>query len=200
VVKPESRQSGTRGKLGMILIGIGSNLAHPPAATPRETVDAALAALRGVGIGVISRSGWYLSEPVPSSDQSWFVNGVAMVASALPPAALLDRLLALERSFGRTRSVANAARTLDLDLLDYDSRLWETPELTLPHPRLHERRFVLQPLCEIAPGWRHPRLGATAAELLHSLPAGEQVVPLGPIRVGGYNRKCNVPSGGSDCD
>jgi 2-amino-4-hydroxy-6-hydroxymethyldihydropteridine diphosphokinase len=167
-----------RGKLGMILIGIGSNLAHAPAATPRETVEAALAALSEVGIGIIERSRWYLSEPVPSSDQPWFVNGVAMLASELAAAALLDQLLALERRFGRTRSVANAARTLDLDLLDYDSQRCETSELTLPHPRLYQRRFVLEPLCEIAPGWRHPRLGATAVELLQRLPAGERVAPL----------------------
>lgn len=159
----------------MILVGIGSNLAHAPAATPRDTAEAALAALAGVGVRIIARSGWYLSAPVPASDQPWFVNGVAMMASDLTPAALLDRLLALEVEFGRTRSVANAARTLDLDLLDHDSRLWETPALTLPHPRLHLRRFVLEPLREIAPGWHHPRLGLTAAELLDRLPPGQEV-------------------------
>jgi 2-amino-4-hydroxy-6-hydroxymethyldihydropteridine diphosphokinase len=163
----------------MILIGIGSNLAHPPAATPRETADAALAALSGLGIRIIARSRWYLSAPMPPSGQPWFVNGVAAAASELAPGALLDRLLELEREFGRTRSVANAARTLDLDLLDYDSRLCETSALTLPHPRLHQRRFVLEPLREIAPDWRHPRLGLTPAELLDRLPPGQQVAALG---------------------
>lgn len=162
----------------MILIGIGSNLAHPPAATSRETAEAVLAALPGIGIRVIACSGWYLSAPVPVSDQPWFVNGVAMVASGLAPAALLDRLLALELEYGRIRSVADAARTLDLDLLDYDSRLCETPSLTLPHPRLHQRRFVLEPLREIAPGWRHPHLGLTAAELLDRLPPGQEIARL----------------------
>jgi 2-amino-4-hydroxy-6-hydroxymethyldihydropteridine diphosphokinase len=162
----------------MILIGIGSNLAHPPAATPRETADAALAALPGLGLRVVARSRWYLSAPVPPSGQPWFVNGVAAAASELAPGALLDWLLELEREFGRIRSVANAARTLDLDLLDYDSHLCETSALTLPHPRLHQRRFVLEPLREIAPEWRHPRLGLTAAELLDRLPPGQQVAAL----------------------
>jgi 2-amino-4-hydroxy-6-hydroxymethyldihydropteridine diphosphokinase len=162
----------------MILVGIGSNLAHPPAATPRETAEAALAALPEIGIRVIARSGWYLSAPVPVSSQPWFVNAVAMVASGLAPAALLDRLLKLEAEFCRSRGVANAARTLDLDLLDHDSRLCETPALTLPHPRLHQRRFVLEPLREIAPGWRHPQLGLTAAELLDRLPPGQEIARL----------------------
>lgn len=163
----------------MILIGIGSNLAHPPAETPLATVAAALAALPGAGIEVRARSGWYSSAPVPLSDQPWFVNGVAMVTSGLPPQALLAALLAVEADFGRIRGEPNAARTLDLDLLDYDSRLYDTPALVLPHPRLHQRRFVLAPLCEIAPQWRHPRLGRSAAELLARLPLEQEVRRIG---------------------
>jgi 2-amino-4-hydroxy-6-hydroxymethyldihydropteridine diphosphokinase len=163
----------------VILIGIGSNLPAPPAETPLETVVAALRALSRRGIRVIAHSGWYLSEPVPASDQPWFVNGVAIVESKLAPPALLDGLLATEAGFGRVRSVQNAPRTLDLDLLDHDSRLYDTATLTLPHPRLHQRRFVLAPLCEIAPDWRHPRLGLTAAELLARLPPGQPVRRVG---------------------
>lgn len=162
----------------MILIGIGSNLAQPPAATPRETAEAAVAALPGIGMRVLALSDWYASEPVPASDQPWFVNGVARVASALEPPALLERMLALEAQLGRIRGAPNAARTLDLDLLDYDSQLLETAPLILPHPRLHLRRFVLEPLREIAPGWRHPRLGRSAAELIDLLPAGQPVIRL----------------------
>ena len=159
----------------MILVGIGSNLAAPPALTPRETAAAALTALPGIGVRVIRCSGWFLSEPLPISDQPWFVNGVAMVASELAPAALLDRLFAVEADFGRIRTAPNAARTLDLDLLDHDCCYCDTATLTLPHPRLHQRRFVLEPLSEIAPDWRHPRLGLTAAELLARLPPGQKV-------------------------
>lgn len=132
-----------------------------------------MADLPGIDVRVLLRSGWYLSEPVPASDQPWFVNGVALVASDLAPEALLDRLLRLETRFGRTRSTPNAARTLDLDLLDYDSRQCELPTLVLPHPRLHRRRFVLEPLREIVPDWRHPRLGLAVAELIDRLPPGQ---------------------------
>lgn len=164
----------------MILIGIGSNLAHPPADTPQETAEAALAALPVAGIAVLARSGWYLSEPIPASDQPWFVNGVAIVASGLKPQDLLDRLLSVETAFGRRRSVPNAARTLDLDLLDYDSQSCDTPTLVLPHPRLDARLFVLAPLSEIAPQWRHPTSGLSAAELIDRLSPGQRIVRLDP--------------------
>jgi 2-amino-4-hydroxy-6-hydroxymethyldihydropteridine diphosphokinase len=160
---------------GMILIGIGSNLPAPGYATPQATAIAGLAVLPTVGARVVATSPWYLSEPVPPSDQPWFVNAVASLASELSPEELLARLLALETRFGRTRSGANAARTLDLDLLDYGGMLRDTPMLTLPHPRLHERRFVLEPVCDIAAQWRHPRLGLTASELLATLPPGQEL-------------------------
>src|SRR5204862_4500120 len=105
--------------------------------------------------------------------QPWFVNAVIAVRTELGPEPLLDRLLAVETRFGRARGEPNAARTLDLDLLDYHGRLCATERLLLPHPRLHERRFVLAPLCEIAPQWRHPRLDLAAEELLARLPAGQ---------------------------
>lgn len=163
----------------MILIGIGSNLAAPHFASPSATARAALARLPSLGIAVAARSQWYLSEPVPPSGQPWYVNGVAIVETRLKPAALLARLLALEAHFARRRSLANAARTLDLDLLDYNGATLSTARLTLPHARLHERRFVLAPLAEIAPGWCHPRLRHSAAALLARLPPGQIVRALG---------------------
>lgn len=162
----------------MILIGIGSNLASREYATSAETAAAAAAELPACGIEVIAHSRWYQSEPVPASDQPWFVNGVAAIATGLEPAALLDRLLALETRFGRVRGVTNADRTLDLDLLDYDGQRLETEALVLPHPRLHRRRFVLAPLCELAPRWRHPVFGLTAAALLAGLAPGQPVFPI----------------------
>lgn len=163
----------------MILIGIGSNLASREYASPAETAAAGLAALPSIGADVVARSGWYLSEPVPVSTQPWFVNAVAALATALEPAALLERLLAVEARFGRTRGAPSANRTLDLDLLDYDGQRLETRTLVLPHPRLHLRRFVLAPLSQLAPDWRHPVLGLTAAALLAGLPAGQPVRPMG---------------------
>jgi 2-amino-4-hydroxy-6-hydroxymethyldihydropteridine diphosphokinase len=163
----------------VILIGIGSNLAAPKFGSPQETVSAAVAQLPAIGALVVRCSRWYLSQPVPPSDQPWYVNGVAAVGTRLDPPALLAALLALEARFERRRGVPNAARSLDLDLLDYDGRQSETERLVLPHPRLHERRFVLAPLAEIAPHWRHPRLAMTAIELLRRLPPGQPIRALG---------------------
>jgi 2-amino-4-hydroxy-6-hydroxymethyldihydropteridine diphosphokinase len=133
----------------VILVGIGSNLAAPGFDRRKQTAGCALAALPE-SASRSRRSQWYASEPVPASDQPWFVNAVVAVRTELArPAA---RAAACARSrFGRGAGVRDAARTLDLDLLDYDGRLCATPDLVLPHPRLHERRFVLAPLCEIAP-------------------------------------------------
>jgi 2-amino-4-hydroxy-6-hydroxymethyldihydropteridine diphosphokinase len=166
----------------MIVIGIGSNLAAPPFATPRHTAAAAVERLSALGIAVMRRSHWYLSEPVPPSDQPWYVNAVAIVETRLAPLVLLDALLSLEARFGRRRGARNAARTLDLDLLDYNGLRFATPRLLLPHPRVAERRFVLAPLAEIAPGWRHPRLGHRAADLLARLPPGQGLRALGERR------------------
>src|SRR5258708_38581442 len=148
----------------MILIGLGSNLENPRHGSPRRILTAALAALAARGIAVEARSAWYRSEPVPPSDQPWFVNAVAALSTGLGAAALLTEMQTLETRFGRRRSVRNAPRILDLDLLDHGGQVIATPALTLPHPRLHERRFVLAPLAEIAPAWRHPVFGATAGQ------------------------------------
>ncbi|HZT89787.1 MAG TPA: 2-amino-4-hydroxy-6-hydroxymethyldihydropteridine diphosphokinase [Stellaceae bacterium] len=162
----------------MILVGLGGNRCSAESGPPMQTLAAALAALAAMDIAVTARSSWYRSEPVPPSAQPWFVNAVAAADTALDPEALLARLLALEGRFGRIRGKRNAARVLDLDLLDYEGRIVQSDALTLPHPRLHERRFVLAPLAQIAPSWRHPRLHKRADELLAALPQGESVYRL----------------------
>ncbi|MBM3513283.1 MAG: 2-amino-4-hydroxy-6-hydroxymethyldihydropteridine diphosphokinase [Alphaproteobacteria bacterium] len=148
----------------MILIGIGGNLPSAMGA-PLETCKAALTALQSEGIRLEALSPWYASAPQPPSDQPEFVNGVARISSPLPPAQLLDALHRVEAAFGRVRGAPHHARTLDLDLLDYDGRQ-ETGLVVLPHPRMTERAFVLAPLADVAPHWRHPVSGRTAAELL----------------------------------
>jgi 2-amino-4-hydroxy-6-hydroxymethyldihydropteridine diphosphokinase len=164
----------------LVFIGIGGNLCSRRFGPPRSVMEAAVAALPGAAIGVRRRSRWYASAPVPASDQPDFVNGVLEIDTALDAVALLQALHRIERAFGRERSVCNAARVLDLDLLAFGDRVNAAAdgEPTLPHPRLHLRAFVLRPLTDLAPGWRHPILGRTAAELLAALPENQRVSPL----------------------
>lgn len=128
-------------------------------------------ALERAGLRIVGRSRWYESAPVPMSDQPWYVNGVVEIDTDLDPASLLALLHEIEAAFGRTRSVRNEARPLDLDLLAYGDRvLTEEPAPLIPHPRLHERAFVLLPLAELAPDWRHPALGEGIQALIGRLP------------------------------
>ena len=136
-----------------------------------------MARLAAVGIAVRRRSRWYTSQPVPPSDQPWYVNGVVAVETALAPMALLDALLAVEAGFGRHRGVPNAARTLDLDLLDYDGTQCAGERLALPHPRLHERRFVLAPLAEIAPAMAPSAIGENRRRTARRSAAGAAADP-----------------------
>ncbi len=163
----------------MIFVGLGSNLPGREYNTPQEVCEAALAAFPEHGLAVIRRSGWYASAPVPPSDQPWFVNGIAVVESAAPgralsPETLLDRLHDIEASFGRLRSGRrNEARILDLDIIDFDGLVRPAPaKPALPHPRLSERSFVVLPLAELVPDWRHPASGRRVRELIDALPAG----------------------------
>jgi len=141
-------------------IALGANLEDPAA-----QVRAALADLTGSGdIALVAASSLYRTAPI-GADGPDYINAVAAVDTPLPPAGLLSRLFAVEAHFGRTRSYRNAPRTLDLDLLLYDDQMLDGPELTLPHPRLHLRAFVLVPLAEIAPDLALPGRGSVAAWL-----------------------------------
>jgi len=167
----------------MILIGLGGNLPSAQFGAPRATLEAALAALAAAGVAVRQRSRWYRTTPVPDNGQPDFVNGVAELATALAPAELLALLLEVEQRFGRIRAQRWAPRVIDLDLLAWHDVVNWHPHASaepplLPHPRLHERAFVLIPLAEIAPAWRHPLLGRSALELLAALPRGQFVAAL----------------------
>ena len=140
-----------------VFVGLGANLGDP-----RATLAAAVAALAGLpGTQLVRRSSDYRSAPVDALGPD-FVNAVAELCTALSPAALLAALQALEQAHGRQRPYRHAPRTLDLDLLLFGQREVHTETLSLPHPRLHERAFVLVPLLELAPGTVHPRRGLLA--------------------------------------
>ena len=151
-------------------IGLGSNVASQ-AGSPGRTVRAAMDALAARG-EVTARSSLYETQPVENTEQPIFINAVVALRTGLEPEALLTELLGIERVFGRDRKtgVARGPRTLDLDLLLMGGLVMESPTLTLPHPALAQRRFVLTPLAEIAPALRHPVTGKTVTELLAELP------------------------------
>jgi 2-amino-4-hydroxy-6-hydroxymethyldihydropteridine diphosphokinase len=162
-----------------ILIGLGANLDSPRWGPPRDTLTAALAALADAGVTTLARSAWFRSAPVPLSDQPWFVNAVASVAATIDPHRLLALMQKIENDFGRVRGERNAARIIDLDLLDYRGEQIVSPDLMLPHPRMHRRRFVLAPLAELAPDWRHPISGLTARQLVAQLGKAQPIERLG---------------------
>lgn len=139
-------------------VGLGSNLDDPE----KQIRDAirALAELSHSGVGSVSSL--YRSDPVGLTDQPAFCNAVAAVDTALAPLALLRALQAIETAAGRRRTIRWGPRVLDLDLLLHGDRVSTTPELTLPHPRMHERAFVLVPLAELAPDLEIPDLGSVA--------------------------------------
>ena len=116
-------------------------------------------------------SPWYSTAPIPPSGQPRYINGVIAVTGTLTPDSLLRALQAIEAAEGRVRGAANAARTLDLDIIAMGDLLRAAPDPILPHPRLHLRRFVLMPLRDVAPAWHHPETGASVHTLLAALPA-----------------------------
>ncbi len=172
-----------KGKPGeMVLISLGANL--PTLFGALATCRAAAAALDGIaGLRLAAVSGWYETEAVPPSGQPPYVNGVARLAGGADPAVLLRALHAMELAHGRERSVPNAARTLDLDIIAMGSLVRAAPDPVLPHPRMHARAFVLRPLLDVAPDWRHPVLGASARFLLDGLP-DQGVKPCSHLRDG----------------
>jgi len=147
-----------------VVVALGSNLAGG-FASREALLEAALARFPQAGLPVISRSDWWSSAAWPDPAGPEYRNGIALVEANGGPQAVLRALLSIEAAFDRTRSAKNAPRTLDLDLIAYGRQVIDAPDLTLPHPRAHERLFVMGPLAQIAPAWRHPVSGRTAANL-----------------------------------
>ena len=149
---------------------LGSNLGDR-----LENLRAAMRRLSDSDIALRRTSSIYETEPVDNTEQGWFLNCVAKVNTSLEPLALLHKLQSIERELGRERAVPNGPRTIDIDILLYDDLVVQTDELTLPHPRMQQRRFVLEPLCEIAPALAIPGSGKTVEQALRELVDPAQV-------------------------
>jgi 2-amino-4-hydroxy-6-hydroxymethyldihydropteridine diphosphokinase len=160
-----------------VVVAIGGNLAGD-FPSPQALLQAALVRLDAEGLPVARQSSWWRSAAWPDASKPEYLNAVIFVETKRRPRETLQALLNVERAFGRRRSEPNAPRTLDLDLIAHGRTVLHEPGLTLPHPRAHERLFVMGPLAEIAPDWRHPVLGTTAAELAATATVGRDAAPL----------------------
>jgi len=153
----------------LVYLSLGSNVGDRSASL-RE-------AIKGLGEAgtVLAISGLYETEPVELRDQPWFLNCVVALETGLSPEALLTKVLAIEQRMGRLRMKDKGPRSIDIDILLYGNVVVDAQGLKIPHPAMHERRFVLEPLAEIAPEAAHPESGKTARGLLAALPVGQIV-------------------------
>jgi 2-amino-4-hydroxy-6-hydroxymethyldihydropteridine diphosphokinase len=156
----------------IVYLSLGSNLGDRAANLGR-----AIEKLGELG-SVVRVSSFYETEPVDTKPQPWFLNCAVKLDTEKMPRQLISAILALEQNMGRQRRQPKAPRTIDIDILLFGSSVINLPSLTIPHPRLHERRFVLEPLAEIAPEARHPVFKRTVGELRDALPAGQLVKKL----------------------
>lgn len=145
----------------MAYLSLGSNLGDR-----NSYIQGAVIALAKHAGAICKKSSLYKTEPVGNKNQPWFLNQCVKISTKLPPAKLLKVCQKIEKSFGRIRHEKLEPRIIDIDILFYENRVNRSPRLTLPHPRLHKRRFVLRPLAQIAPNFRHPILKKTIKELL----------------------------------
>ena len=158
-----------------VFLGIGGNLVPEGYASVRAGCDEAIEQLAASGFADVESSPWYETAPVPVSDQPWYMNAVISATTSMPPDVALAAIHAVEANFGRVRGVRNAARVLDIDLLDYGGMVLQSDALTLPHPRMHQRAFVLLPLRDLDPDWVHPVLQQELRPLIAALSPDQEI-------------------------
>jgi 2-amino-4-hydroxy-6-hydroxymethyldihydropteridine diphosphokinase len=159
----------------LVYLSLGANVGDCA-----RNIREAIARLEALG-HVVAASSFYETEPVEFTDQAWFLNCAAALETTKTPAQLMAALLTIEREMGRQRTQKKGPRTIDIDILFFGDTVMDSPELIIPHPAMQQRRFVLEPLAEIAAEARHPVLGKTVRELMTGLPAGQTVRKI-PIR------------------
>lgn len=153
----------------LVYLSLGSNVGDRAG-----QIGEAISRLEATG-SVVAVSSLYETEPVDLTDQPWFLNCAVALETTLLPKPLMAALLRIEREMGRQRTPKKGPRTIDIDILLFDDVVMDSPEVTIPHPAMHQRRFVLEPMAEIAPNARHPVMKKTIRELLAALPAGQAV-------------------------
>lgn len=158
-------------------VAIGGNLIPDGYETLEAVMADALDALGKEALSIEKCSRWFETAPVPISDQPWFLNAVLQVKTELSAIDLLARLHHIEAHFGRIRNIRNEARILDLDLIDYQGLVRDDKAITLPHPRMHLRAFVLLPIQDIDSGWIHPVLNKDVTRLIAEMPEGQDIRP-----------------------
>jgi 2-amino-4-hydroxy-6-hydroxymethyldihydropteridine diphosphokinase len=159
----------------VIYLSLGSNVGAPEA-----NLNTAIEALPAAGVVVRRVSSFYVTEPVDYLEQAWFLNSVVKADTELPALSLLRAVRGIESKMGSTKSIAKGPRLIDIDILLYGQQKIDTPELQVPHPRMTQRKFVLVPLTEIAPGLRHPAWCGTVEQLLAETPDKSKVQRVAP--------------------
>ena len=152
-----------------IIIGVGGNINSKDGSHPVEVCNNAIKSLQDFAIQVQKQSKWYITEPIPKSDQPNFFNCVAIASTKQNEYEVLKSLHEIEAKFGRKRNKINEPRSVDLDLIDYSSKVLQNKKITIPHPRAHLRKFVMGPLAEIELNWTHPILKINVLEILKKL-------------------------------
>ena len=163
--KTKSQFNKTKGNVKLILIAIGSNLNSEKYGSPEKNCIKAIQELKNFFV-INKISNFYRSEPIPYSKQSWFVNCAIEILTKTNPMKILEILFSIENSFGRIRKTKNEPRVIDLDLLAYNNQILSSKKLVIPHPRLHERNFVLFPILDLNPNWIHPILKKSVRDLV----------------------------------